>query len=160
MTTSEANDVTLISVRLAHTLQGHTSDVNAVIFSPKHATSPLFASCSSDKTIRLWNLDYQSSKTLTRHTYQVHWLAFSPIQSDHDDAPIKYMASVSTDGTCLVWDLATTSVLKEYKHDSDSPIRVCEFAPNGAILATGSVLVLQVDIGGACLSRSRRRRVD
>jgi WD40 repeat protein len=124
-----------LSVQLIHTLRGHTSDVNTVIFSPTHSTSPLLASCSSDKTIRLWNLDDQSSTILTRHTYQVHCLAFSPILND--DSQAKYMASVSTDGTCLLWDLSTVCVLKEYKHDSGSPIRVCQFSPDGTLLATG-----------------------
>ena len=135
---NDANDTSCsISVRLVHTLAGHTSDVNTVIFSPTHSVSPLLASCSSDKTIRLWNLSDQSSTTLTRHTYQVHCLAFSPILSESDDTTTKYMASVSTDGTCLLWDLATISVLKEYKHDSGSPIRVCQFSSDGVLLATG-----------------------
>lgn len=126
-----------LSVHLIHTLRGHTSDVNTVIFSPTHSTSPLLASCSSDKTIRLWNLDDQTSVSLTRHTYQVHCLAFSPILNDHNDSTAKYMASVSTDGTCLLWDLTTRSVLKEYKHESGSPIRVCQFSLDGVLLATG-----------------------
>ena len=129
--------VARLSVQLAHTLVGHTSDVNAVIFSPIHSNTPLLASCSSDKTIRLWNLNDQSSTTLTRHTYQVHWLAFSPILNDTNDSTAKYMASVSTDGTCLLWDLTTISLLKEYKHDSGSPIRVCQFSSDGTLLATG-----------------------
>jgi WD40 repeat protein len=102
-----------LSVQLAHTLRGHTSDVNTVIFSPIHSAAPLLASCASDKTIRLWNFN------------------------DKNDSTAKYMASVSTDGTCLLWDLTTISVLKEYKHDSGSPIRVCQFSSDGVLLATG-----------------------
>jgi WD40 repeat protein len=135
--TSKSDTLPSVSVQLAHTLRGHTSDVNSVIFSPTHSTSPLLASCSSDKTVRLWNLNDQSSTTLTRHTYQVHCLAFSPILSDNNDSAARYMASVSTDGTCLLWDLTTVSVLKEYKHDSGSPIRVCQFSLDGILLATG-----------------------
>ncbi|UJR16374.1 hypothetical protein I4U23_003277 [Adineta vaga] len=130
------SDVSPVSIRLVQTLRGHTSDVNTVIFSPTHSVSPLLASCSSDKTVRLWNLNDQSSTTLTRHTYQVHCLAFSPILNEKNDSTTKYMASVSTDGTCLVWDLTTISVLKEYKHDSGSPIRVCQFSLDGVLLAT------------------------
>lgn len=131
------NNVSPVSVQLVHTLRGHTSDVNTVVFSPTHSTSSLVASCSSDKTIRLWNLNDQSSTVLTRHTYQVHCLAFSPILDNNKDSTAKYMASVSTDGTCLLWDLSTSSVLKEYKHDSGSPIRVCQFSFDGILLATG-----------------------
>jgi WD40 repeat protein len=126
-----------VSVRLLHTLRGHATDVNSVIFSPAHSKLPLLASGSSDKTIRLWNLNDQSSTTLTRHTYQVHCLAFSPILNEDKDSTAKYMASASTDGTCLLWDLTTGSVLKEYKHDSGSPIRVCQFSFDGVLLATG-----------------------
>jgi WD40 repeat protein len=129
--------VSPLSIQLVHTLRGHTTDVNTVIFSPTHSNSSLLASCSSDKTIRLWNLNDQSSTTLTRHTYQVHFLAFSPILNDNNDSTAKYMASASTDGTCLLWDLTTISVLKEYKHDSGSPIRVCQFSSDGVLLATG-----------------------
>ncbi len=131
------NTVSSVSVQLAHTLRGHTTDVNTVIFSPTHSISPLLASCSSDKTIRLWNLNNQSSTVLTRHTYQVHCLAFSPILNDNKDSTVKYLASASTDGTCILWDLTTISVLKEYKHDSGSPIRACQFSSDGILLATG-----------------------
>ncbi|CAF1124589.1 unnamed protein product [Adineta steineri] len=134
--TNDSDATPLLSIQLAHTLRGHTSDVNSVIFSPTHAEKPLLASCSSDKTIRLWNLTSLTSKALTRHTYQVHCLAFSPILDDDNDSTTKYMASVSTDGTCLLWDLTNHSVLKEYKHDSDSPIRVCQFSSDGVLLAT------------------------
>ena len=137
---------TSISVRLAHTLRGHTSDVNSVIFPPTQSNYPLLASCSSDKTVRLWNLDDQSSIVLARHTYQVHWLAFSPILDDNKQFNDQYMASVSTDGTCLLWDLTTSSVLKEYKHDSGSPIRVCQFSKDGILLATGMFISLKVKI--------------
>jgi len=134
-----------LSVELVHTFRGHTSDVNSVIFSRTSSSSPLIASCSSDKTIRLWNLNDQSSKTLTRHTYQVHCLCFSPIvHDDQNDSTSKYMASVSTDGTCLLWDLSTDCVLKEYKHDSDSPIRICQFSADGTLLATGKCLSVVV----------------
>lgn len=118
-----------LSVELVHTLRGHTSDVNTVLFS-----SSFLASCSSDKTIRLWNLDDQSSTALTRHTYQVHCLAFAALDGQ---TSVKYMASVSTDGTCLLWDLKSISVLKEYRHESGSPIRVCQFSADGLLLATG-----------------------
>lgn len=137
-----SNNTSAISVELAHTLRGHTTDVNAVIFSPTHSAKQFLASCSSDKTIRLWNLDDESATILTRHTYQVHCLAFSPILNDTPDSAAKYMASVSTDGTCVLWDLKTVSVLKEYKHDSGSPIRVCQFSSDGILLATGKISFL------------------
>ena len=134
------NDTTSdsLSVQLVQTFRGHTSDVNTVLFSPREGSSPLLASCSSDKTIRLWNLDEQSAKTLTRHTYQVHCLAFAPLA---EQTSVQYMASVSTDGTCLLWDSKTNSVLKEYRHESGSPIRVCHFSPDGLLLATGEILL-------------------
>lgn len=129
---------TIVSVQLVESLTGHSSDVNSVLFSPNNAGKSLLASGSSDKTIRLWNLEQHTSTTLTRHTYQVHSLAFAPeYDSDGKNLLLRSMASVSTDGTCLLWDMSTISVLKEYRHDSGAPIRVVQFSPNGLLLATG-----------------------
>ena len=142
----------IISVQLIHSLSGHTSDVNSVLFSPSHSRPSLLASSSSDKTIRLWNIDDQSSKTLTRHTYQVHCLAFAPESNNEEkETSMKTMASVSTDGTCLLWDLTTINVLKEYRHDSGSPIRVCQFSADGLLLATGKSFLFVMIIDATSL---------
>ncbi|CAF1321569.1 unnamed protein product [Didymodactylos carnosus] len=118
-----------LCVKLLHTLYGHTSDVNSCIFSPK-----LLVSCSSDKTIRAWNLDTLMENgtisPLKKHTYQVHCVSFSPIEQ------YNYLASVSTDGTCLIWDCKSGSVIKNIQHESQSPIRVCQFSSDGLLLAT------------------------
>lgn len=135
-----SNSEATITIKLVQTLSGHNSDVNCVLFTENEKKESILTSCSSDKTIRLWNLDDQSSKTLTRHSYQVHCLSFASIVNEEKPTSIQYMASVSTDGTCLLWDLKTLNVLKEYRHDSGSPIRVSHFSPDGLLLATGKEL--------------------
>ncbi|CAF0730599.1 unnamed protein product [Didymodactylos carnosus] len=118
-----------LCIKLLHTLYGHSSDVNSCIFSPN-----LLASCSSDKTVRCWNLETltenESISPLKKHTYQVHCVSFSPIER------YNYLASVSTDGTCLLWDCKSGSVIKKIQHESQSPLRVCQFSSDGLLLAT------------------------
>jgi WD40 repeat protein len=61
-------------VREKNRLQGHLDAVSSISFSPDGKT---IASASSDTTIRLWNLDEQSIKTLRRHTGRVYHVSFS-----------------------------------------------------------------------------------
>src|SRR5947207_5989506 len=88
----------LLSAQQAkNTLQGHTSSVASVAFSPDGKT---LASGSLDTTIKLWDMTTGKERaTLKGHTEKVMKVAFSP------DG--KTLASGCQDGTIKLWDVAT-----------------------------------------------------
>ncbi len=84
-----------VNVTPVMTLTEHTAGVNAVAFSP---TEDLLASASSDKTIRLWDLNTgKAVATLVGHEGEVISLAF--------EADGRYLVSGSRDTTMRVWDV-------------------------------------------------------
>ena len=110
-----------------HTIGSHTSDVTSVAFS-----TDLLASCSSDKTVRLWSMEDFSElpcSPLCGHLYNVHCCAFSPFGT--------ILASCSTDGKCILWDVPSGEKIGVLEHKSRGSIRICRFSRNGSMLATG-----------------------
>ncbi|MBC1242254.1 WD40 repeat domain-containing protein, partial [Nostoc sp. 2RC] len=76
-----------------NTLEGHSSRVNSVVFSPDGKT---LASASNDNTIKLWDVSTSKAiKTLTGHSSWVNSVVFSP------DG--KTLASASDDNTIKLW---------------------------------------------------------
>ncbi|XP_045020623.1 WD repeat, SAM and U-box domain-containing protein 1 isoform X5 [Bubalus kerabau] len=115
-------------VELIHTLADHNDDVNCCAFS-----SSLLATCSLDKTIRLYFLsDFTEVpySPLKFHTYAVHCCCFSP--SGH------ILASCSTDGTTVLWDTQNGQILAVMEQPSGSPVRVCRFSPDSTCLVSGA----------------------
>ncbi|XP_055253075.1 WD repeat, SAM and U-box domain-containing protein 1 isoform X3 [Moschus berezovskii] len=115
-------------VKLIHTLADHDDDVNCCAFS-----SSLLATCSLDKTIRLYSLsDFTEVpySPLKFHTYAVHCCCFSP--SGH------ILASCSTDGTTVLWDTQNGQILAVMEQPSGSPVRVCRFSPDSTCLVSGA----------------------
>uniref|UniRef100_A0A9L0IQF7 WD repeat, SAM and U-box domain-containing protein 1 n=1 Tax=Equus asinus TaxID=9793 RepID=A0A9L0IQF7_EQUAS len=115
-------------VKLIHTLADHDDDVNCCAFS-----SALLATCSLDKTIRLYSLSDFSElphSPLKFHTYAVHCCCFSP--SGH------ILASCSTDGTTVLWNTENGQTLAVMEQPSGSPVRVCQFSPDSTCLVSGA----------------------
>ncbi|XP_063502086.1 WD repeat, SAM and U-box domain-containing protein 1 isoform X5 [Symphalangus syndactylus] len=115
-------------VKLIHTLADHGDDVNCCAFS-----FSLLATCSLDKTIRLYSLrDFTElpHSPLKFHTYAVHCCCFSP--SGH------ILASCSTDGTTVLWNTENGQMLAVMEQPSGSPVRVCQFSPDSTCLASGA----------------------
>ncbi|WAR04962.1 WSDU1-like protein [Mya arenaria] len=113
---------------LVHTISSHTSDVNGVCFSK----SGKLATCSADKTVRVWDTEDYSElpcSPLCGHTYYVHCCTFSPFGTQ--------LASCSTDGKVIIWDLKTGEKKCIFQHESKAPIRVCKFSPNSSMLLSG-----------------------
>ncbi|XP_074255742.1 WD repeat, SAM and U-box domain-containing protein 1 isoform X3 [Saimiri boliviensis] len=115
-------------VKLIYTLADHGDDVNCCAFS-----FSLLATCSLDKTIRLYSLsDFTElpHSPLKFHTYAVHCCCFSP--SGH------ILASCSTDGTTVLWNTENGQTLAVMEQPSGSPVRVCQFSPDSTCLASGA----------------------
>lgn len=114
---------------LHHTIGVHTSDVNCVAFS----ADSLMATASADKTARLWNTDDFSEhehSPLCGHQYYVHCCTFSPFGT--------ILATCSTDGKLILWDVKTGKKTAVMHHESKNSIRVCRFSPNSKFIITGS----------------------
>ncbi|XP_023136837.2 WD repeat, SAM and U-box domain-containing protein 1-like isoform X2 [Amphiprion ocellaris] len=115
-------------VSLIHTLRHHTDEVSCCAFSPA-----LLATCSGDKTLRLYDAaDFSELpfSPLTGHGYGVHCCCFSSCGRN--------LLSCSTDGCIMVWSLETGEVAAELQHPGRSPLRVCALAPDSSLLLAGA----------------------
>lgn len=110
------------------TLQDHRDDVNWCAFSGK-----LLATCSGDKTLRIYNADDFSElpfSPLSGHGYSVHCCCFS--------ACGQFLASCSTDATTVVWSMVTGDIEAVLEHPGRSPVRICALSPDSAHLVSGA----------------------
>ena len=111
-----------------HTLTGHSSDDQSILFSPDGAS---LVSRKRDGTVSLLNLRTGEEKNIppVLQDNSVRGVSFSP------DG--KILATGNRDGTISLWDTHTLQqkqTLSRHKHW----VSCVSFAPNGEILASGS----------------------
>ncbi|XP_064820621.1 WD repeat, SAM and U-box domain-containing protein 1-like isoform X3 [Oncorhynchus masou masou] len=115
-------------VSLICTLQDHRDEVYWCAFSPT-----LLATCSGDKTIRIYNTNDFSElpfSPLSGHRYGVHCCCFSVCGT--------YLFTCSTDALTIIWSMATGEVKTKFEHPGGSPVRVCSLSPDSSLLLSGA----------------------
>lgn len=120
----------------------------------------MFASCSTDKTVCIWELGNSSPvKVLQGHEDEVNMVAWDPSGT--------YLASCSDDRTAKIWTVKSTTPLFDFRgHEKE--IFVIRWAPTGSgsknptmqpLLATGSydmtVRLWEMEKGTCLLTFSR-----
>ena len=112
-----------------HTLQGHTSYVSSVAYSPdgRHIVSG-----SDDKTIRVWNATTGQcvAGPFQGHTEWVNSVAYSP------DG--KHIVSGSWDSTIRVWNATTGQCVAGPFQGDTHWIRSVAYSPDGRYIVSGS----------------------
>ncbi|OMJ76223.1 hypothetical protein SteCoe_24442 [Stentor coeruleus] len=104
----------------------HTSYVNTVKFSPNN---DIFASVSSDSTIKLWNLSKKQEKcTILGHKSCVRAVDFN------DDGTL--LATGSDDKFIKVWNLTEANNYLSFE-ESTSYIQFLSYSPDGRLIACG-----------------------
>lgn len=117
-----------------YTRVAHDKDINAIDVS---STSPIFASASQDRTIKIWSLDDGSVTGILRgHKRGVWSIRFAPANapplnlSDSGTSSSRgFLASASGDRTVKVWSLSTYTCLLTLEGHSNSVLKVVWLSP-------------------------------
>ena len=95
-------------------LRAHKGYITSCSFSPD---ARLFATTSSDKTLKLWNAhDFSLATTLAGHARWVWDAAFS--------ADSSFIVTASSDMTAKLWDISVGEVVRTYSGHSKSVVSV------------------------------------
>jgi WD40 repeat protein len=116
------------------TLEGHTSWVWSVAFSPDGKT---LASSSDDRTIRLWNVDTGEHVILGKQTNGIEEEHNNRIGTVAFSRDGKRLASGSEDQTVKIWDIETKKCYETLRGYTNR-VGAVAFSPDGKTLASSS----------------------
>jgi WD40 repeat protein len=105
---------------------GHEKPAVSAAFSPD---SRRLATCSRDRTVRVWQIDGGACQVLRGHTDAVYAVAFHPDGTR--------LASAGRDGAVWLWDLARGEEVARLPGHT-SYVWSLAFSPDGATVASGS----------------------
>ena len=128
---------------------GHTATVASVAISPynvdengRGSAARYIVSGSSDKTIRIWNMEtgQQVGKPLIGHTAVVYSVAISPYKVDENGggSAARYIVSGSGDSTIRIWNMETGQQVGEPLTGHTAYVFSVAISPDGRYLVSGS----------------------
>ncbi len=126
------------------TLNGHTDEINAIVWCPAHGQRALLASCSDDSTAKIWGYVSDGSGlmelkyNLLGHTKVVFSLKWMPsgLDSANPEQP-QQLCTASFDGTVKLW--SETGQLCRDVCRQVQPVYSLAPSPNGLYVATGAL---------------------
>jgi WD40 repeat protein len=124
---TSSNTIRLWEVKTGKEMASLNTITKTLSFSPDSKT---LASASSDKAVRLWNIETGEKKAILRgHAGGINSVCFSP------DG--KTLASGSLDDTIIIWDVENKQK-KTVLNGHTGWVYSVSFSPDGKILASGS----------------------
>ncbi|KAK1317660.1 Protein SPA1-RELATED 3 [Acorus calamus] len=119
------------------TFLGHEGEVNSVKWDP---TAALLASCSDDRTVKIWSLKQDKFlhdlREHSKEIYTIRWSPTGPSTSNPNQQLL--LASASFDSTVKLWNVEH-GVQVHSLEAHRQPVYAIAFSPNGEYLASGSL---------------------
>jgi len=117
---------------------GHEDEVNAIRWNPD---GRILASCSDDKTAKIWSVEQPHSPllNLTDHKKEIYTIKWSPTGpgSRNPNANL-LLATASFDATVKLWDVEAGKCVRTLTKHTD-PVYSVAFSPCGQYVASGSI---------------------